>query len=112
MARYELFRVEQFLNAQILELGLGEIDVTYVVVQKRDQNHPSSLNTYPDFFLVPNHGSTITPTRCLVIKSPITPEDLQQITMTMTSERDAVPRCNAMAEKLLQDLKDNYTRLH
>lgn len=61
MARYECFRVEQFLNAQILELGSGEIDVTYLVVQKRDQNHPTSLNTYPEYFLVPNHGSTITP---------------------------------------------------
>lgn len=109
MARYECFRVEQFLNAQMLELGSDEIDLTYVVVQKRDQNHRSSLNTYPDFFLVQNHGSTITPTRYFVIKSAMTPEDLQQITTTMTSERDAVPRGNAIAEKLLQCLKNIYT---
>lgn len=106
MGRYECLRTEQFLNAE----NSKEIGLTFVVVQKRGNVGRNQLGTHLSFYLVPSHGSTITPARCTIIKSQIPPENLQQIVMNLCRDlgRNAIPDCASAAEKLLQELKNNY----
>lgn len=107
MAEYELVNLTQSLNEECSTNGLREINVSYVVVQKPGQSHPSSRDKYPEFFLVPNEGLTITPTRCFVVQSSISLENLQQITLNLNSQNVCVPRCLITAEEHLNLLKNS-----
>lgn len=110
MARYECYRLERIFDD---EYGILNRSMSYIVLQQSNQTTTQALtDTYPSFYLLSQHGSAITPTRCFVLTSVLSDftgtssiENLQLLLVNMCHPYISLPMCSVQLQRFLQALK-------